>query len=279
MRYAFHVFAPYRVGAQGRDLRLGAHAAATTRSTSRPRALAAAHGRARLDGHHRRRARDHGGGHRGRGRRQRVRREHPAAVRGRRRAQFLADDPKLINFRYFFTRKLDVREGVRRVRAAPRRLRHARRGVRAAHARADRQGAAGADRCCSTSPAAPTGSTGASSSSAELERPGYISPEDDRPRSASPTTCETAVDEVTGFYAQLPLAAVRRRADLVLRLQHAPSADAARRAQRRVRRHRRARRDRDDRGRRPTRSPTTTTSTSPASRSASTATAGRACAC
>ena len=29
-------------------------------------------------------------------------------------SQFIADDPKLINFRYFFTRKLDVRQGVRR---------------------------------------------------------------------------------------------------------------------------------------------------------------------
>ena len=39
-----------------------------------------------------------------------------------------------------------VREGGARVRAAARRLRDARRGVRAAHARADRQGAARADR-------------------------------------------------------------------------------------------------------------------------------------
>ena len=39
-----------------------------------------------------------------------------------------------------------VHQGVGRVRAAARRLRHARRGVRAAHARADGQGAAGADR-------------------------------------------------------------------------------------------------------------------------------------
>ena len=72
-------------------------------------------------------------------------------------SQFLADDPKLVNFRYFFTRKVDVREGGARVRAAARRLRHARRGVRAAHARADRARRRRHRSCCSTSPAAPTG--------------------------------------------------------------------------------------------------------------------------
>ena len=66
MRYAFHVFEPYRDGAQGRDLRLGAHRSPTTRSTTRRVALAAAIADARLDGDHRRRARDHGGRDRGR---------------------------------------------------------------------------------------------------------------------------------------------------------------------------------------------------------------------
>ena len=57
---------PYRERAQGRDLRLGPHRSPTTRSTTQTRDLAAAMAAARLDGRHRRRPRDHGGGHRGR---------------------------------------------------------------------------------------------------------------------------------------------------------------------------------------------------------------------
>ena len=88
---------------------------------------------------------DHGGGHRGRGRGQLVRREHPAAVRGRddavpRRRSEARQLPLLLHAQGH------VREGGARVRAAARRVRHARRGVRAADARADGQGAARADR-------------------------------------------------------------------------------------------------------------------------------------
>ena len=60
--------------------------------------------------------------------------------------QFLADDPKLVNFRYFFTRKVTFVKEAHSVRAAARRLRHARRSVRALDARADRQVGSRADR-------------------------------------------------------------------------------------------------------------------------------------
>ena len=59
-------------------------------------------------------------------------------------SQFLADDPKLINFRYFFTRKLEFIKESDAFVLLPGGLRHPRRGVRAAHAAADGQGAAGA---------------------------------------------------------------------------------------------------------------------------------------
>ena len=44
-------------------------------------------------------------GHRGRRRREQLRHQHRAALRGQRQ-RVIADDPKLINFRYFFTRKV-----------------------------------------------------------------------------------------------------------------------------------------------------------------------------
>ena len=83
----------------------------------------------------------------------------------------------------------------------------------------------------------------ASSSSASSRARGYISPEDDRPRAASPTTCDVALDEITGFYRNYhSLRFVD--GDLVLRMQTLPSEPSARRAQRGLRRHRRERRDR-----------------------------------
>ena len=57
---------------------------------------------------------------------------------------FIAQDPKLVEMRYFFTRKLMLIKESRRLRRAARRLRHPRRGLRAADPAADRQGRAGA---------------------------------------------------------------------------------------------------------------------------------------
>ena len=50
-------------------------------------------------------------------------------------------DAKLINFNYFFTRKLNFVKETHALRAFPRRLRHDGRRLRSAHAHADRQGA------------------------------------------------------------------------------------------------------------------------------------------
>ena len=72
-------------GAEGVDLRLGPHAARRPALRPGPPARRRA-GRARLDGHHRRRPGDHGSGHRGRGRRQLVRRDASGCRSRRRRA-------------------------------------------------------------------------------------------------------------------------------------------------------------------------------------------------
>ena len=54
------LFAPYHGRPEGHDVRLGPHAAATTRCTRRPATWRAHAGAAGLDGRHRRRPRDHG---------------------------------------------------------------------------------------------------------------------------------------------------------------------------------------------------------------------------
>ena len=106
MRHAFHVFAPYR--AARKVAIFGSARTQPDRPALRagPRSRRR-HGRARLDGRHRRRARDHGG---------RASRARGPTTRSASSillpfetttSQFLADDPKLINFRYFFTRKLE----------------------------------------------------------------------------------------------------------------------------------------------------------------------------
>ena len=168
-----------------------------------------------------------------------------------------------------------VREGVRRVRAPPRRLRHPRRGVRAAHAAPDRQGATRRRSCCSTFPAARTGRRGRRSSTEELVEH-RLHPADDLALLCTTDDIDDAVDEIIGFYANYhSLRFVDGR--LVLRMPRRADAGRARGAERRVRRHRRARRDRDDRrdaGRDRRRRPRRPRR---ASRSGSTAGAGRAC--
>ena len=70
---------------------------------------------------------------------------------------WIADDPKLITFKYFFTRKLFLVREAQRHGLPARRLRHLRRGVRGADADPDRQGSRCCRWCCWTSRAAPTG--------------------------------------------------------------------------------------------------------------------------
>ena len=59
---------------------------------------------------------------------------------------FIEGDPKLINFKYFFTRKLMFVRSSHAIALFPRRIRHDGRRIRSAHARADRQERAHADR-------------------------------------------------------------------------------------------------------------------------------------
>ena len=113
-----------------------------------------------------------------------------------------------------------VPQGVRRVRAAPRRLRHARRGVRAAHARADGQGPAGADRPARRARRHVLGDVArlrrrrAARARATSRRARPV------PRRVTDDV-DAAVDEVTRLLLELPLAALRRRA---ARAAHAPRA-------------------------------------------------------
>ena len=60
--------------------------------------------------------------------------------------EIIAGDDKLISMKYFFTRKLMLIKESKGFVCHARRVRHARRDVRGAHAAADRQGRAGADR-------------------------------------------------------------------------------------------------------------------------------------
>ena len=155
--------------------------------------------------------------------------EHPAAVRGRDHA-VPRRRPEARQLPLLLHAQGHVREGGARVRAAARRLRHARRGVRAADARADRASRRPRRSCCSTCPAARTGGAGCSSSSASCAQRGYISPADLELVKITDDV-RVALDEITGFYRNYhSLRFVD--GDLVLRMQTLPSRRRARRAQR-----------------------------------------------
>ena len=106
LRYAFKVFAPYRrvrkvtVFGSARtpeDAPAYQQARRVREPDAAPRARWSSPGAGE---------RHHGGGPGRRGARPQLRREHPAARSSRRRNEFIAEDPKLIHFKYFFTRKL-----------------------------------------------------------------------------------------------------------------------------------------------------------------------------
>ena len=235
MRYAFSVFEPYRAAREGRDLRLGAHASATTRSTSRPsRSRASSPSadwmvitgagpgimEAGIEGAGA--ANSFGVS---------IRLPFEAAT-----TQFLADDPKLVNFRYFFTRKVTF--------------------VKEAHGFVLLPGGFGTlDEAfelltlvqTGKAPPAPIvlldvpGGTywltlDASSSSASCSSRGYISPDDLQLVQHHRRRARRA-RRVTGFYRNYhSLRFVD--GDLVLRMQHAPDRRTSSRAERGVRRHR-----------------------------------------
>ena len=125
-----------------------------------------------------------------------------------------------------------VREGVGRVRAAARRLRHARRGVRAADAAADRQGAARAGRAARRPRRHLLARRGSEFVDARARGHAATSRADDlAPRAASPTTStsrSTRSSASTRNYHSLRFVDGR----LVLRMQRAPDRRRARGAER-----------------------------------------------
>ena len=145
LRYAFKVFAPYRGVRKVSRLRLGAHPAEDAPSTAprtSSRAASADSGFMIITGA--------GGG---------IMRAYQEGA-GRERSfgvnirlpfeqapnEFIRDDPKLVTFHYFFTRKLIFIKEADAVVLLPGRLRHARRGLRVADAGPDREEQADADR-------------------------------------------------------------------------------------------------------------------------------------
>ena len=207
MRHAFHVFAPYRAAPEGRDLRVRPHATrqpalrAGARSSPPPWPqldwmVVTGAGPGIMEA-----------GIEGAGPDNAFGVEHPPAVRDhhepvpRRRPQ-AHQLPVLLH------PEAGVHQGVRRVRAPPRRLRHPRRGVRAAHAAADGQGATGAGDHARRPRRHLLGALGRVRRRASSSGPGTS-----RWRTTA-SSCvtddiETAVDEIVGFYSQLPLATLR----------------------------------------------------------------------
>ncbi len=137
MRAAFRTFAPYR------DIpKVTMFGSARTHPDDPLYCPGAEHGggagAARMDGGHRRRPGDHGRGHGGRRPRHVVRSDDPLAVReraepGHRRRSEARLDEVLLH------PQADADQGVASVRVPAGRLRHPRRGLRAADARADRE--------------------------------------------------------------------------------------------------------------------------------------------
>ena len=131
--------------AQGQHLRL---APARSRATTDYRQAAGVRqgdGRRGVDGHHRRRRRDHGG----RARRRGAEPSFGLAIRlpfEQRTNPFIENDPKLINFKYFFTRKLMFVRSSHAIALFPGGFGTMDEGLRGAHARADRQVRPHADR-------------------------------------------------------------------------------------------------------------------------------------
>ena len=187
-------------------------------------------------------------------------------------SEFLADDPKLVNFQYFFTRKLSFVKESDAFVLLPGGLRHARRGVRDAHADPDREGPARAGRAArrprrhvldplARVRARPSCSTAATSSPTDLDL--VLITDDVRSRSTSapastPTTTRCASSAATSCCGSSTRPTPTR---LVA-------------AQRGVRRPARRRARSPRRARRRARSATATSSTSTGWSCASTATTG-----
>ena len=110
--------------------------------------------------------------------------------------RFIAQDPKLVEMRYFFTRKLMLHEGVRRLHRPARRLRHPRRGVRAADPAPDGQGRAGPGGPARRARRAPSGRGGAGSWPTRSSPAGLVSADD--------RSFFTITDDVAGGHRRAP---------------------------------------------------------------------------
>ena len=139
----------------------------------------------------------------------------------------IAGDVKYVSMKYFFTRKLMLIKESRGLRLPARRVRHARRDVRAAHADPDRQGHARCRSSCSTLPATRTGRPSHDFVGHQLVERGLVSAADTSLYLVTDDT-QAAVDEVARLLPQLRLDPVRRRPR-----RDAPEARADRRAARR----------------------------------------------
>ena len=232
MTDAFEMFAPYHDSAEGDDLRLGAHARPTIRCT--PRRTTSPRSSPRRAGW-----------------------SSPAPVRGSCRPAMegagrersigvsirlpfeqganpvIAGDDEVRQHEVLLHPQADADQGEQRVHLPARRVRHARRDVRAAHADPDRQGHPGADRLPRHAGRPVLGDGRTSSSRRSSSRRGLVAPRDPGLYFVTDDV-EAAVDEIVGFYRNYD--SMRYVGDLLVH-PPAPRADrrAARPAQRRVR--------------------------------------------
>ena len=211
LRYSFLVFEPYR-GVPKVSIFGSARTTPDDPATRLARDFGRAHGRAGLDGHHRRRSRDHGGRHRGRRRRPRLRREHPAAVRAGAPPRSIAGDPEAHQLPLLLHPQAHVHEGVPGLRAAARRLRHDGRGASSC-SRSCRPAARRSCRsCCSTTRGGTYWDSVARRSSTRARWPGAWSPTTTSASSAHPRPSTRRSTRSASFYSTLPLDALRRAA-------------------------------------------------------------------
>ena len=177
MAEAFRVFRPYR-----HIRKVTMFGSARTKPDDPiyilARDLAATLAGGRLDGGDRGRSRHHGG-RAGGGRARAMPSGSTSGCPSRRGANpFIAQDPKLVEMRYFFTRKLMLIKESHAYAVLPGGLRHPGRGLRAADPAADGQGRAGAGGHARDARAAPTGTRGCASCRTRRSTPGWVSPED-----------------------------------------------------------------------------------------------------
>ena len=189
----------------------------------------------------------------------------------------IAGDEKYVSDEVLLHPQADAGQGEPGVRLPARRVRHARRDVRAADADADRQGPAGADRAARHARRPVLGDDRRVDPASSSSTRGLVAAGRHAASTSSPTRAEAACAEIDRFYANYH--SIRYVGDhLVLRLQHEADRRPARRAQRALRRtSSRAGRIERSASRSTSSAATTTTSSCRASASSSAATAAATC--